>query len=139
MTTNLSSLETALDSIFLSDTGSVKGKAFRFQTTDSVIAKVRTGADVIGFASIAWIKGDPTIKPLKVGTAEGKFYLLHPAYIYQKLYPLVSRVMGYTFEPPNTLPRGFLAYAMGASGQRIFLDYDLIPRTQIIKLVPPKE
>jgi ABC-type phosphate transport system substrate-binding protein len=143
LTSNLSSTEAILDSLFLSDTGSVRGKAYRYQTTDSVLTRVRAGDGVLGFASVSWIKGDTSVKALKVGVKYSagiaKFYLLHPAYIYQKLYPLVSRVVGYTFEPPNTLPRGFLAYAMSAPGQRIFLDYDLIPRTQIIKLVPPKE
>jgi hypothetical protein len=64
--------------------------------------------------------------------------MLHLAYVLQGLYPLTSRICAYTTEVPNTLPRGFLAYAMSADGQRVFLNYDLLPKTQILKLVPPQ-
>jgi phosphate transport system substrate-binding protein len=145
LTNNLSSVESILDSLFLNDTGSVKGKAVRYMTTDSVIAKVGSESGTLGFVSASWLVHSPNVKPLEVAIADSshdtgeKNIMLHLAYVYQKLYPLVSRVCAYTQEPPNSLPRGFLVYAMTAPGQKIFLDNFLLPRTQIIKIIPPTE
>lgn len=145
MTDNLSSVETILDSLFLADTGSVKGKAARFSTTDSVIAKIMTDDGAVGLVSWCWLVKNPGLKALDIAIPDStsktgeKNIMLHLAYVYQKLYPLVSRVCGYTQEPPNSLPRGFLVYAMTAPGQKIFLDNNMLPRTQIIKIVPPVE
>lgn len=145
ITDNLSSVESILDSLFLADTGSVKGKATRFSTTDSVIAKVMTDDGVIGLVSWCWLVKNPGMKALDIAIPDStsktgqKNIMLHLAYVYQKLYPLVSRVCAYTQEPPNSLPRGFLVYAMTAPGQKIFLDNNMLPRTQIIKIVPPVE
>lgn len=145
MTSNLSGVEAILDSIFLSDTGSVKGKSVRFSRTDSVIMHVGSNDGVLGFVSSCWLSGSPSVKPLEItipdstSTSGEKNIMLHLAYVYQQLYPLVSRVCGYTQEPPNSLPRGFLVYAMTSPGQKIFLDNFMLPRTQIIKLVPAKE
>lgn len=145
MTDNLSSVESILDSLFLADTGSVKGKATRFSTTDSVIAKVMADDGAIGLVSWCWLVKNPGIKVLDIAIPDStnksgeKNIMLHLAYVYQKLYPLVSRVCAYTQEPPNSLPRGFLVYAMTAPGQKIFLDNNMLPRTQIIKIVPPVE
>lgn len=143
-----SSTEAILDSLFHADSATIKGRVARYSTVDSIIAHVRRDPNAIGYLSAAWLRvlrADSSIKVLDyvkpdVGPAKEIFEvtMLHPAYVYQGKYPLVSRVMGYTMEPPNTLPRGFLAYAMSANGQRVFLNYDLVPRTQIIRLVPPK-
>lgn len=144
---HLSSTEAALDSIFLADTATLKGKVIRFSTADSVIRYLKSDANAIGYLSSAWLKQlrrDSALRVLDVAVSDSlasgglKPVMLHLAYIYQGKYPLVSRVMGYTMEPPNTLPRGFLAYAMSPNGQRVFLDHDLLPRTQIIRLVPAK-
>jgi ABC-type phosphate transport system substrate-binding protein len=145
MTDNLSSVESILDSLFLVDTGSVKGKAARFSTTDSVIAKVMTDDGMVGLVSWCWLKNNPGLKALDIAIPDTtnklgeKNIMLHLAYVYQKLYPLVSRVCAYTQEPPNSLPRGFLVYAMTAPGQKIFFENNMLPRTQIIKIVPPVE
>lgn len=145
MADNLSSVESILDSLFLADTGSVKGKATRFSTTDSVIAKIMSDEGTVGLVSWCWLKNNPGLKALDIAIPDStsksgeKNIMLHLAYVYQKLYPLVSRVCAYTQEPPNSLPRGFLVYAMTAPGQKIFLDNNMLPRTQIIKIVPPVE
>ncbi len=140
---HLSSTESILDSIYLADTSFIKGRVLRFSTPDSVFNYVKSDPEAVGYLSSAWYKrimSDSTVRILDlVHEGEYKMLMLHMAYVYQGKYPLVSRVMGYTLEPPNTLPRGFLAYAMSADGQRILLDNNLLPRTQIIKLVPPKE
>jgi hypothetical protein len=100
---------------------------------------------VLGFVSWCWLVKNPGLKALDIAILDStsktgeKNIMLHLAYVYQKLYPLVSRVCAYTQEPPNSLPRGFLVYAMTAPGQKIFLDNNMLPRTQIIKIVPPQE
>ncbi len=143
-TTHLSTTETVFDSIFSLQGKFLLGNVKRFQTTDSVIASVRANISSIGFISSSWAhylrsSVDTTIKTLPITTEKSdKPVMLHPAYIYQGLYPLTSRVCGYTFEVPNSIPRGFLAYVMSPEGQRVFLNYDVLPRTQIIKLVPLK-
>lgn len=143
-TTHLSTTETVFDSIFFLKGKFLLGNLKRYQTTDSVISSVRANISSIGLVSSSWAHylrstGDTTIKVLSITTEKSdKPIILHPAYLYQGLYPLVSRVCGYTFEVPNSIPRGFLAYVMSPDGQRVFLNYDVLPRTQIIKLVPPK-
>ena len=137
LASNLGSTEGILDSIFLQDSGV---KATRFATTDSIFLRVKDDAKSIGFVSLTWLqsKGDASVKALRISKG-GKAIMPHLAYVYQGIYPLVGRVMGYTFDAPNTLPRGFLAYVMAAEGQRVLLNHQLLPRTQIIKLTPPKE
>jgi len=141
-TSYLSSTEFALDSIF----GLQKyqeGRIARYQTSDSVIERIRNDDHSIGFVNASWLKklsisGDSSIRVLKISGTSNRPIMLHLAYMLQKLYPLTSRICAYTTEVPNTLPRGFLGYAMSAEGQRVFLNYDLLPATQILKLVPPE-
>jgi phosphate transport system substrate-binding protein len=139
LASNLGSTEGILDSIFLQDTGVIRGTAIRFATSDSIISKVRDDSRTIGFVSATWLQKDnASVKALRISNG-GKAMMLHLAYVYQEIYPLVGRVMGYTFEAANSLPRGFLAYVMAAEGQRVLLNHQLLPRTQIIKLTPPVE
>jgi len=138
----LSSTEVILDSIFGRE-NYVEGMIAEYQTTDSIINRVKKLENAIGFVNASWIKklsssGDSSIKVLLITGISDRPIMMHPAYILQKLYPLTSRIMAYTTEVPNTLPRGFLAYAMSADGQRVFLNFDLLPATQILKLVPPQ-
>jgi phosphate transport system substrate-binding protein len=133
----LSSTEFALDSIFKLDKYQ-EGRIIQYQTSDSIIDRVRKDDHAIGFISSAWLKNlkDSSIRILRISGISEKPIMLHLAYVLQGLYPLTSRICAYTTEVPNTLPRGFLAYAMSADGQRVFMNYDLLPKTQILKLVP---
>lgn len=140
-----SSIETVLDSLFLGPNEVQPGTLTRFQTTDSVLARVAECKECIGFAGSSWLvdssKLNVKVLPVIPEGPEGEMgkpILLHLAYIYQGLYPLTTRVNGYTFESPNSLPRGFLAYAMNAQGQTVFKKYNVLPRTQIIKVVPSR-
>lgn len=143
-TSYLSSTEAALDSIFNPQSGSIGGRIRRFSTSDSVIDAVRHDPSAIGFIGSSWLRKltdahDSSVMALRVSSAKSVEPLpLHLAYMYQGVYPLVSRVCGYTFDQPNTISRGFLAYAMSADGQRVFLRFDVLPRTQIIRITPPK-
>jgi len=134
----LSSTEYVLDSIFVR-TKYQEGLIKRFQTTDSIFSAIKNDAKAIGFVNASWLKkleGDSSFRVLEISGPDGKPIMLHPAYVLQGLYPLASRICAYTTEVPNTLPRGFLAYAMAAEGQRVFLNFNLLPKTQILKLVP---
>ncbi|HYM20609.1 MAG TPA: substrate-binding domain-containing protein [Candidatus Kapabacteria bacterium] len=143
-TSYLSATEAILDSIFNFSDKTLSGRISRLQTTDSVISAVKSDPAGIGFISSSWMheltaKGDSSVKSLRISSAKSDEPVqLHLAYLYQGNYPLASRVCAYTNELPNTLPRGFLAYAMTANGQRVFMKYDVLPRTQIIRIVPSK-
>jgi phosphate transport system substrate-binding protein len=143
-TSYLSSTESVLDSIFSFKNKTLAGYIKRFRSTDSVIAAVKSDPAGIGFIGSSWMhsltaKGDSSLKALRISSEKSpQPVMLHLAYLYQGNYPLASRVCAYTVEVPNSIPRGFLAYAMSADGQRVFMKYDVLPRTQIIKLVPPQ-
>ncbi len=139
------SIEYALDSILLgSQTPSMR--VVRFNTSDSMLAFVRKNPDAIGFIGSAWdynlaASGDTSVKTLPVMPADlssrglTEPVLLNMAYIAEGLYPLVTQANGYTFEVPNTIPRGFLAYAATAHGQTIFKNFHVLPITEPIKIV----
>jgi len=144
-----SSMESIIDSMFLGPGKVTQGHIRRFSTTDSVIAYVRQDPNAIGFIGSAWnhlleSTGDSSIKVLPIIPADSSSrgitqpIILNMVYVYQGLYPLTATVTGYSFESPNTLPRGFLAYAMTAHGQIVFKNFEVLPKTQIIRIVPPK-
>jgi len=143
-TSYLSSTESALDSIFAFKNKTLSGYIKRFKTTDSVILAIKKDTAGIGFIGSSWMhslmaKGDSSLRSLRISSEKSpEPIMLHLAYLYQGNYPLASRVCAYTIEVPNSIPRGFLAYAMSSDGQRVFMKHDVLPRTQIIKLVPPQ-
>jgi phosphate transport system substrate-binding protein len=144
-----SSTEYVLDSM-LNNGNEPKAKyLMRFSTSDSIAAYVASHPKAVGFIGSAWkhlleAKGDSSIKVLPVIPADSSSrgliepVLLHMAYIAEGLYPLVTKAYGYSFQVPNTLPRGFLAYASTAHGQTVFKNFDVLPITQPIRLVPSK-
>jgi phosphate transport system substrate-binding protein len=142
-----SSTEHLLDSLFLDPNVYQQGSIRRFEASDSIISYVSQNEHTLGFIGSSWLdrlqkSGDLTVKAIPLllddtsrQTADQPI-MLHLAYVHQGLYPLTSRVNGYTFDVPNTLPRGFLAYAMTAHGQTVFKNHNILPRTQIIRVVP---
>ncbi len=144
-----SSTEYVLDSI-LNNGAEQKAKyILHFNTADSIVSYVSAHPKSVGFIGSAWVhwfesEGDTSIKALPVIPADSSSrgliepVLLHMAYIAEGLYPFVSKVFGYSFEVPNTIPRGFLAYASTAHGQTVFKDFDVLPVTQPIRIVPNK-
>ncbi len=141
-----SSIEFALDSILLADSGTTAAHVFRFSTSDSIIGYVRQNPNAIGFISSAWYheltaSNDTSVKALPVEPAdlssEGLIepVLLNMAYVAEGLYPLATPVTAYSFDVPDTPPRGFLAYAATAHGQIVFKNFDVLPTTQPIRIV----
>ncbi len=144
-----SSSEFLLDSLLLGKGELQKVRAVRFGASDSILSYVKSHPNAIGMVGASWARNyssgaDSSLRVAFVIPADSSTegvsepILLHLSNIFQGLYPLTLRVNGYTFENPNTLPRGFLAYAMTAHGQTIFKNYNILPRTQQIKLVPSK-
>jgi phosphate transport system substrate-binding protein len=144
-----SSIEYVLDSILASGEQTKAVHVLRFTTSDSIIAFVRHSPNAIGFISSAWdntltSSGDTSVRTLPVMPADSSSrgliepVLLNMAYVAEGLYPLATRVDGYSFDVPNTIPRGFLAYASTAHGQIVFKNFNVLPITQPIKLVPSR-
>jgi phosphate transport system substrate-binding protein len=144
-----SSTEYALDSVLINGNEPKAKYLVRFRTTDSIVAYVAAHPTAIGFIGSAWkhwleSKVDTSVKVLPVIPADSSSrgliepVLLHMAYVAEGLYPFVTKANGYSFEVPNTIPRGFLAYASNAHGQTIFKNFDVLPITQPIRIVPSK-
>ncbi len=144
-----SSIEFQLDSILMGPAKLTGGQDTRFASADSTFRAVAQDAGAIGFVGSAWIHwfsahGDSGTKVLPIIPADSSSrgvtepILLHMAYVYEGLYPLVTPVNGYSTEGLNTVPRGFLSYAMTAHGQVVFKNFDVLPKTQIIHLVAQK-
>lgn len=112
-------------------------------SAQQVVGAVRRYPGAIGFIDWDYVSGDTSVKVLRVAGmdstgAPGNFYMLHPAYIYLKKYPLLHSVWGYTSEGKPALAKGLLAFVCNAAGQRIALDRQLVPVTQIIRLKEPE-
>ena len=144
-----SSSEWLLDSLSLEKGALQQGSIKRFASTDSLLRSSRMEAGSISFIGSSWaqrllLSGDSSLKVIPVIPADSsvrgvtKPIMLHMFYVYQGLYPLTLRVNGYTFEVPNTLPRGFLVYASTFHGQTVFKNHEVLPRTQHLKFSPPK-
>lgn len=137
-----SSIEWALDSALLPPNAVPQGAVQRFSSTDSTLAAVRKDPQAMTFIESGTkheldVTRDSSIRVIPIIPQGGtKAVMLHPAYIYQKVYPLTTEINGYTFDSPNTLSRGFLAYAMTTHGQSVFKNFDILPKTQVIRLVP---
>ncbi len=106
----------------------------------------------IGFVGGSWIDSvNAAVKVLKVGEAVqpadtsfavptealGKFFSPHPAYIYQRYYPLRGVVYLYARAPLESLASGFGFFVAGNEGQRLFLTKGLVPGTREIRLRVP--
>ncbi|HET6400998.1 MAG TPA: substrate-binding domain-containing protein [Candidatus Kapabacteria bacterium] len=141
-----SSVEYVLDSILLKGAQTKAARVLRFTTSDSIIQFVRHSPDAIGFIGSAWDNtltesNDTSVRTLPVMPADSSSrgliepVLLNMAYVAEGLYPLVTTVDGYSFEVPNTIPRGFLAYAATAHGQIVFKNFNVLPITQPIKIM----
>lgn len=106
----------------------------------------------IGFVGVSWIDSvGAAVKVLKLGEtsqpadtsftvppeALGKFFSPHPAYIYQRYYPLRGVVYFYARAPLESLASGFGFFVAGNEGQRLFLAKKLVPGTREIRLRVP--
>jgi phosphate transport system substrate-binding protein len=131
-------------------------RSFRpdLQRTRSNLATLQTVvADPasIGFVALDWVDSARVpVKMLEVAEPDpeadttfrapiesvGKFYPPHPAHIYRNYYPLKRGIYAYGKNARGTLTSGFLTFLANKEGQRIFLERNLVPATQPIRLKP---
>jgi phosphate transport system substrate-binding protein len=133
--------------------GQQVGKNISF--TRSSVQTLTTIADrrsSIGFVGKTWIDSvKAAVNVLKVGEtvepadtsyrvpqeALGQFFSAHPAYIYQRYYPLRGVIYFYARAPLESLASGFGFFVAGNEGQRLFLTRGLVPGTREIRLRVP--
>jgi hypothetical protein len=68
----------------------------------------------------------------------GKFCTPHPANIYRNFYPLKRAIYAYTYGPVASFASGFGTFVANKEGQRIFLEKNIVPGTQPIRLKEPE-
>jgi hypothetical protein len=70
--------------------------------------------------------------------AFGQYYSIHPAHIYRTYYPLKRSIYIYTYAHLGSIAGGFGTFIAGKDGQRLFLDRNIVPGTQPIRLRAPQ-
>ncbi|MCX6145425.1 MAG: substrate-binding domain-containing protein [Ignavibacteriales bacterium] len=134
------------------------GKGLRkdLQKTTSSLATLRSVVErplSIGLVGVLWVdSAHVSAKVLKVAETRetqdttfrlppermGKFCTPHPANIYRNYYPLKRAIYAYTFGPVASFASGFSTFVATKDGQRIFLDKNVVPATQPIRLKAPE-
>jgi phosphate transport system substrate-binding protein len=132
----------------------LQGKGLRkdLQRTTSSLATLRVVAErplSIGLAGVLWAdSAHLSAKILKVAETRetrdttfrvpperiGKFCTPHPANIYRNYYPLKRAIYAYTFGPVASFASGFGTFVANKEGQKIFLEKNVVPGTQPIRL-----
>jgi len=117
------------------------------QTLRSVIQDRQS----IGFVGVDWLDSakvpakvlevaasrrdaDTTYKPPVESI--GRYYSVHPANVYRSYYPLKRTIYMYSRSARGDIATGFGTYVANKEGQRIFLNRNLVPGTQPIRLRP---
>jgi phosphate transport system substrate-binding protein len=106
------------------------------------VTKTRGAAGIVG---VAWLKGvENDVKVLALsrpGVAAdstqpvGKAYTPHQAYVYKGYYPAATPVTMYTRDLDRTVSLGFISFATGPFGQKVFLNNGLVPVTMPVRLI----
>ncbi|MBL7959216.1 substrate-binding domain-containing protein [bacterium] len=113
-------------------------------SSERILNYVVSHRDAIGYVSTAWLGNNPKftkvadkIKILRLaGTDYQKAVAPIPGYVYRGDYPL--RRFIYIMHRQNYigLAAGFTAYMTGNEGQRMFLQSNLVPAMNPVRLVP---
>lgn len=117
----------------------VKSADLVCDSVQQLLADIRKNEGAVGVADWNAVWNDTTVKVLRIADVDsagtlGAYALLHPAFIFRKTYPLRHSIYGYTTEGRPALAKGFMAFVCNADGQRITLNQQLVPATQIIKI-----
>jgi len=114
-------------------------------SSDQLVAYVRSHRDAIGIVGLNWVKsGEGGVTAVGLGTPGfrpdstepfGAFYTPHPAYVYQRYYPITTPIYIYSRKKSQDVGLGFISFVSSPPGQRIFLNNDLVPVTQPVRLV----
>jgi len=120
-------------------------------TPTECLALVARDPLALGVVGLGWLDSARSkIKTLKVGQlavedsafgavpvqAIGSYFTPHPAYIYQKFYPLRRAIYLYNRSEGFDLAAGFTTFVATREGQQIFLQRGFVPGTQPIRLRP---
>ena len=136
----------------------LQGKSLRkdLRKTSSSLATLRSIVErplSIGLVGVLWVdSAHVPAKVLKVAEARqvqdstfrvppervGKFCTPHPANVYRNYYPLKRAIYAYTFGPVASFASGFGTFVATADGQRLFLEKNVVPGTQRIRLRVPE-
>ncbi|MFZ1851953.1 MAG: substrate-binding domain-containing protein [Nitrosomonas sp.] len=126
------------------------GKAFAQSATpmkDSpdIVEYVGKTRNAVGIVGVGWLKGvESEVKAIglsRPGVAAdstqpvGKAYSPHQAYVYQGYYPASTPVTMYTRDLDRTVSLGFISFATGPFGQKVFLNNGLVPVTMPVRLI----
>ncbi|HEY9166088.1 MAG TPA: substrate-binding domain-containing protein [Candidatus Kryptonia bacterium] len=130
-------------------------EAYPCSSMSNVYSFVRDNRYAIGFISADWLTNGSTLLPSKkdppkaLDVAEvdstamgyidpnvfGAYHYPWPANIGRKYYPLTRPIIFYSRDFNLGLAAGFLTYAAGNRGQKIFLDNGLVPMTVPVNYV----
>jgi phosphate transport system substrate-binding protein len=131
------------------------GEAFPCTTMAHVYTFVRDNSQAIGLISADWQYEGPNLLPsekpapkwLEVAEVDsgaianvdpnsfGSYYYPYQAHIGRRYYPLTHPVYFYTTDFEFGLGTGFLTFAAGNEGQKIFLKDQLVPATVPVRYV----
>ncbi|MBN1503501.1 MAG: substrate-binding domain-containing protein [Candidatus Eisenbacteria bacterium] len=114
-----------------------------------VVEHVAKRPQAVGIVSLAALKS-PALQPLTAdstnavvralhfagrdSTGKATFFKLHQAHIHLGKYPLTYPVYVY-FRKDSDLAPGFVGFLTGAAGQKIILNWGLVPATMPVRIV----
>lgn len=130
-------------------------EAYPCTTMAHVYTFVRDNASAIGLISANWLNSGqdllpskkPPPKALEVAEVDsssmkyvdpnsfGSYYYPYQAHIYRHYYPLTRPIFFLSRDFEEGIAAGFMTFAAGASGQKIFLNNGLVPATMPVRLV----
>jgi phosphate transport system substrate-binding protein len=110
-----------------------------------IVEYVGKNRNAVGIVGVGWLKGvESDVKALSLsrpGVAAdstqpvGKAYSPHQAYVYQGYYPVSTPVTMYTRDLDRSVSLGFISFATGPFGQKVFLNNGLVPVTMPVRLI----
>lgn len=125
--------------------GSFAMSASPMKSSSDIVEHVRATKNAVGIVGVGWLKGvssDVTTLGLaRPGVAAdstepvGKAYTPHQGYIYKGYYPVSTPVTIYTRDLDRTVSLGFISFAAGPFGQKVFLNHGLVPVTMPVRLI----
>jgi phosphate transport system substrate-binding protein len=114
-------------------------------SSSDIVDYVHKTRDAVGLIGVGWLKGvEHDVKTLGIsrpGVAAdstqpaGKAYTPHQGYVYKGYYPVTTPVYMYTRDLDRTVSLGFISFATGPLGQKVFLNSGLVPVTMPVRLI----
>ena len=116
-----------------------------FEASDGLIDYVRDRPDALGIVGLAWLHGrEADVAVVALGTPgfrpdttepPGRFYLPLQAHLHRRYYPLTRTLTCYNREVLRDVGYGFISYLTSATGQKLFLNNGLVPKTMPVRLI----